>query len=486
MTKRNEEITPNLKFGERFPPESIAIVGISRKEEWIPIGYTGLQIFRTLRESGFSGRVYPVNPKAQEIEGVKAYPNVASIPERPDLVIITVPAPRVPQVIDDCVAAGAYYVIIISSGFAETGEEEGKKLEELVLEKALKGGLRIIGPNCVGFNVPSVNMQMSLTGSNVKGSVAFICQSGGHTEIFLQYGPTLGLGFSKAISYGNAMMLDVVDFLEYLADDPETEIICLYLEGIKNGRKLIELVKKVIPMKPVIVWKGGLTKSGSRVAVSHTASLTGDREIWNAFFKQTGAIEVDSIMEMAEVAMTFQHLSAAANARAAVIGQGGGSTVSNADICAREGVETPRFSSETQEGLFQMFSLVNQGLSNPMDVPSLFANPKYLNRTLRLLEDDPAIDMIIFCVQAQFLERGEYFSIFKNELIKTMQNNAVHKPIVVAISGEWHVCGVEPVIREMRQTGITIFNSINSACKALKRFAMYHQFIRGNSTTIAL
>jgi acyl-CoA synthetase (NDP forming) len=279
-------------FGEAFPPQAVAIVGVSRSETMHHPGYTGARLFRMLTESGFRGRLYPVNPKAGDINGVKAYPGVTSIPEPLDLVTITVPAASVVQVLEDCVAAGARNVQICTSGFGETGEAEGKAIEARIREIALSEGIRVIGPNCMGFHVPSIRMKMFEEVDLVEGPVAFVTQSGGHGREYLLQGPKLGLGFSKVISYGNALVMDAPDFLEYLAADPETQIICMYLEGIRDGGKLTRIVRQVNPVKPVIIWKAGLTESGARAAMSHTGSLAGDGQIWEAFFEQTGAVRV--------------------------------------------------------------------------------------------------------------------------------------------------------------------------------------------------
>ncbi len=466
------------RFGERFPPKSIAIVGISRNDMVNVPGYTGLNLFRSLRDTGFKGRIYPVNPKAREIEGVKAYASLQEIPEPLDLVIITVPAAVVPQVMDDCVEAEAHYVHICTSGFSETGEPEGRLLENQVLEKALNSGIKVIGPNCMGFIVPSVHMNMFFDLKDIRnGSVAFISQSGGLAHTFMENGPELGIGFSKVISYGNGIMLDALDFLEYLAYDSETEIICLYLEGMRQGRRFIRLVKEINPLKPVIVWKAGLTDSGSRAAASHTGSMAGQKDIWKGLFRQTGAIEASTLQEMAEAAMVFQNLPRITGTRAVVLGAGGGSTVSNGDICAREGLEIPPLASKTREGLLQLTSIVNQGLANPMDVSALLTQPDKLNRALLLFMQDPLIEILLFSIPLSWTA-GRWGGLeFKETIINFHQENDVAKPFVVAVSDDWYAGYAEPYIRELREAGITVFRSLSRAARTLKRFAGYYQFI---------
>ena len=422
--------------------------------------------------------MYPINPKAGEIDGAKTYPDVLSTPERLDLVVITVPAAVVPKVLEDCITAKARNVQICTSGFGETGTEEGEALNRTIEEIITRGNFRVLGPNCMGFHVPSVKFRMFEELELAAGPVAFISQSGGHSRTFLLHGPDSGIGFSKVFSYGNAIDMDAVDFLDYLADDPETGIICVYLEGIKDGKRLLDLVKRVNPEKPVIVWKAGLTDPGARASASHTGSLRGDRQIWTAFFNQTGAVCVDSLDEMLDATMGFVRLEPTSHARAAVLGIGGGATVANGDTCGREGIETPPLSEATIKGMSKYVLLVNQGMANPMDIPAAVSDPKALSQTLELVDADPAIDLIIICVAAEFLAGGwgDPMPGFKRCLSEFIEGHPGGKPVVVAIEDEGYFCDAERSARELREAGITVFPSLARACRALRRFAGYHSF----------
>ena len=474
------------QFGEGFPPKTMAIVGVSSKGGpttalrggGAPPGYTGLMLWRLLRESGFEGRMYPVNPKATDIDGVKAYPSVTAIPEPLDLVAILVPAAAVPQVLEDCVAAGALNAVIYSAGFGETGEAEAKELDQKIREITSTGGLRVIGPNCMGFQIPSAHMKMFEDVEMVPGPVAFISQSGGHSRIFLKHAPDFGFGISKVISYGNGLMLDAVDFVEYLADDPETSIICVYLEGIRDGRRFAKLVRSTNRVKPVIIWKGGLTEPGERAAASHTASLTGDRQIWEAFFKQAGAVQVGSIEEMADIIMTMLRLKPSSSRRVAILSAGGGSNVGAGDICAEEGLKVPALSPRTVATLGGLISSVNQGVTNPMDAPSVFAQMPLLEQVLQALAADPMIDTIILHVGPELLfgwlalARAD----FEKTLLKSYQTNSSGLNVVIAVSEEYRGSDIEKYASELRQSGIVAYGSLRRACRALRRFAAYHEF----------
>ncbi|MFC1895573.1 acetate--CoA ligase family protein [Thermodesulfobacteriota bacterium] len=469
------------KFGEGFPPKTIAVVGVSRKDKMNAPGYTGLMVLRLLKESGFQGRIYPVNPNASRIEGLKVYPRVTDIPEPLDLVTITVPAAVVPQVLEDCAAVGALNVHITTSGFAETGRPEGKELQDRIRQIALRNDMRVIGPNCMGFHVPSAGMKMFDEVPMVQGSVGFVSQSGGHIHTLLKHAPDFGFGVSTAISYGNALMLDGPDFLEYLAGDPETRIICMYIEGVRNGRRLMDLVKSANLMKPVVIWKGGLTESGGRAAASHTGSLAGDGEVWEGFFKQTGAIRVESIEEMAEAAMTLLRLKPASKPHTVVLSAGGGSTVSTGDICAEEGLSVPPLSSQTKAGLLEFISLVNQGVTNPLDVPGVLMHLPHLKRVLELLATDPMIGTVVLHVSAQFFVGPGPMTVEMSEFERTVaecdQEDTDRPNMVVAFCDEYRGDETERCARELREGGLAVYSNLRRACRALTRFTGYNEFL---------
>ena len=473
-------IEPSLHtdLQKAFNPRTIAIVGVSRDDRDPPPGYTGLTVLRLLKGNGFPGRLYPVNPNATVIDGIPAYPSIRSLPEPADLVIVTVPAAGLPQVLEDCAATGTVNVHICSAGFSETGEADGKAIEEKVMKIASEGHLRIVGPNCLGYHVPSVRLIMYVLADPTPGPVAFISQSGGHAQDLVPYGPRLGIYFSKVVSYGNGLTTDSTDFLEYLANDDETHIICLYLEGVKDGPRFMRLVSQISRTKPIIIWKGGLTSVGARAATTHTASLAGDGRVWDAFFKQTGAVRVGSIEELADMGMTFLRLKPILRARAAVIVGGGGSNVANGDICAQEGIEVPTLSGETRARLLKYLSLTNQSLVNPIDSPAVLHNPAILRPVLEALTADPSIDIVILHVTGFARRKQENEGLAGLErCVAEFTREHPNKPVVAAMRGSdrWRA-EAESMIRELREANITTYDSLRSACRALKRFTDYHSF----------
>jgi acyl-CoA synthetase (NDP forming) len=309
-----------------------------------------------------------------------------------------------------------------------------------------------------------------------RGPVAFISQSGGHAQTYLFQAPEFGIGFSKMISYGNALTLDADDFLEYLAADAETRLICAYIEGVRNARRFFEQVHAICPDKPVIILKGGLSEAGARAAASHTACMAGEKTIWEALFRQTGAVHVQSLDEMAEATYCFLCLKPLSRMQAAVIGVGGGATVSNGDICAREGIVVPALSPETIRGLSEFIPLVNQGIANPLDIPGVVFKSGGMERTFELLNADPKIDVILMNIPSRIFSGvlGDILGLFVKMVRGFTKKHPDAKPIVVALSEGARLGMTESGVRGLRKGGLVAFSSLPKACRALRRFAGYH------------
>jgi acyl-CoA synthetase (NDP forming) len=464
-----------------FYPRSVAVVGVSSN----PQGWGGHSFITQLRKVGFPGGLYPVNPKATEIQGIKAYPSVKSIPKPVDLVIVSVPAPRVPEVLEDCIAAGVKNVHIFSSGFSETREEEGHQLDVRITEIIQRGGLRVVGPNCMGLYVPASKLTPwgSLPAGN--GQVAFLSQSGGHGEMLIRYAQGLGIYFSKVISFGNARGLQALDFLEYLAEDPDTRIITMYLEGLKDGNKVARLIKEINRTKPVIVWKGGLTGSGARAIASHTASMAGEESIWEAFFAQTGAVRVGSLEEIADVAMLFLHLSPLHGRRTLLLGGGGGNSVAMADICSRDGLEVPPLSENTRKQLAEFIPLAGNSIRNPLDVWMVQNTIDLFRRCIEIAVADPAVDLVIIDRYADEDDddrpnHEEQQRAVNDFIIDFARKNPFSRPVVVAMNTLNHdpkgVSAAAKVRVQFALAGVPAYASQANATRALARFIRYHEF----------
>lgn len=469
----------NSDFERAFHPASIAVVGVSDSRHPRLRGpYGGFTTICNLLDLGFEGRVYPVNPNAGEIMGLKTYPSVRSLPEPVDLVIIAVPARHVPGVLRDCVQARSLNVHVMSSGFGETGQEEGRKLQEEVRRIALENGLRLIGPNCMGLQVPSAKMSTFEIRPQLVGPVALVSQSGSVVSATMRAAPPSGIGFSKAISCGNSLVLDITDYVEYLAEDRETGIIALYIEGVRDGRRLLNTVRKINPSKPVIIWKVGLTDSSARAALSHSGMLGGERRSWDAFFKQSGAVRVNSIEEFSDSIMTFMYMKPLYGKGAAVLTAGGGVTVAAGDICTEGGIPPPAFTPATTERLVNVVSLVNQGVANPLDLPDSLPNPGLIEQILPILADDPGIDFILFDCISLSLKYPPIADMMAEYMCNFVKENRTGKPIAASINTIWGDLPEEvkgPWVNQLLKAGIPVYQSLSRACRAISGFVDYHR-----------
>ena len=333
------EISPPVKqaVSGLFRPKSIAVVGASPEPN--KVGYA---IVRNLLS--FPGSLYPVNPRHAMIIGRKTYPTLGSIPEPVDIAVVAVPARTVPQIIEEAGKKGIPLVIIISSGFRESGAE-GKILEEQVLAIASRYGIRIMGPNCLGLMLPLQGINTTFDPVSPKpGKIAFISQSGAIISTIVDWSLPEEIGFSAVISVGNQADLTFEDFIQYAGADPNTKAIILYIEQIHDGKRFMEMVRTITPKKPIVAIKSGSSKIGKKAASSHTGSLTGSNEVYLAAFRQSGVIPVQSIREAFQAAELLSSEGYPKGMRAVVITNAGGFAVLSSDYAERFGIDLIRFS----------------------------------------------------------------------------------------------------------------------------------------------
>jgi acyl-CoA synthetase (NDP forming) len=460
------------------------VVGVSRDQR----KFGGL-FLQALLDFGFKGKIYPVNPAGGEILGLKTYPSVRDIPDPVDLAAIMVPAPLVPAVLEDCLAKGVKGAEVFTSGFAETGDERARALErELTLIAGR--GIRIVGPNCFGIYCPGSGLTL-LPGGNFpreSGPVAFITQSGGHAVEFAWEAKGRGFSFSKVISYGNGCDLNESDLLEYMAQDDETKIVAMYIEGPREGRRFAQLVKELAPRKPIIIWKAGLTRTGERAVHSHTASLGGDEAVWDALFKQTAAVPVRSLEELADTVLGFLHLPASTGRRVGVVGGGGGISVAAADACDAVGLEVPPFDGDVQEKLAKILPAAGTSLRNPVDIGVPLVRAEAFERVLESVASADCVDTII-ATQAMFHVLGGTFGPppgkrerFLQGLVETPARvrDRSGKPIVIVLpvgGDELEMVEAERGRREIRDQylgmGIPSYPTLERAARAVSNVATY-------------
>ena len=371
-----------------FNPRSVAVIGASE----VP-GKAAERRTRSLLEGGFTGDIYLINPKRSQLFGKKAYPNITDVEREIDLVMAVV-APRfLVSAVEDSVKAGAKGIIIITAGLGETGEE-GRSIESQILQEAAKAGTHIIGPNCSGMFSASAQMNLLGIPRLNPGSISVLAKSGNVIDSLTHYAKMRGLGFSKIISLGNAIGVSFPEYIEYLKDDPDTQVIITYLEGIKDGNRMVRVVRETIQHKPVIALKVGRSRAGARAAASHTGSLAGDDQIVAAAFRQAGIQRVHNVDELFDMAEVFCSGHLPKGNRVAILSEGGGDNSIAADNAETYAMEVPVFSQETQESI-RPFLLQGMPASNPIDYGGTAEeNPHMITECTRVCMQSNEVDAI--------------------------------------------------------------------------------------------
>lgn len=372
-------IEGNMK--ELFEPKSIAVIGASNTEtKW------GGRIFKNIL-NGYTGSVYPINPKEELIQGIKSYPSITEAPVV-DLAIIVIPAPLVLATVDDCGRKGVKGLIIITAGFAETGN---KTLEQEVLTKVRQYGMRMIGPNCLGIANNSIGLNASILHDlPKKGNISFIAQSGTLGLAIVEWAKEKGIGLCKVISTGNKTDVDDVDYLHYLDTDPDTKVIAIYAESIKRGREFLAAARHI--KKPIVVLKVGRSKKGAKAAFSHTSSMAGADEIYSAAFKQAGVIRVDTLDDLLDAALVLSTQPLPKGNNVGILTNGGGAGIIAADECEKFGMELPDLTVEMIEKIKPVMPGYASA-SNPVDTAAVSKYKTY--NTITRIFNDGKFDAII-------------------------------------------------------------------------------------------
>ncbi|MHC1567297.1 MAG: CoA-binding protein [Candidatus Syntropharchaeia archaeon] len=454
-----------------FEAQSLAVVGSLKRE-----GGLWLRI-----QSGFKGKLYAVNPSesGKTFNGVPVYPSVLEIPDRLDFVILAIPAEVIPGVIEECIEKEVKTVCIFSAGYSELNTKEGIEREKELLEIA-DGRINILGPNCMGIYYPKNGMTFNPNTSSEMGTVAFVAQSGGHAINFALRGNVEGIRFSKVISYGNGCMFDSTDFVEYLIDDPETEIIGLYVEGVRDGRRFFEVLKRASAKKPVMLWKGGQTEEGAKAAISHTGSFAGDIAVWNTLMKQCGCIKVDTIEELIETTLAF--LSPTPNGRkTGLLSVSGGRGVVFTDIVSKSGLEIPSFSERTKNRLRKRIFPVGSSIENPLDSSASWLDPANAIETIKIIVEDETIDSVLVELTPDLVQRWhethpEYMKKFFENLGKIKEK--AEKPFFVILPFSYLEEYRIEIKRELVKNGIPVYSSFSAAASSLSRVVRRFFYLR--------
>jgi acyl-CoA synthetase (NDP forming) len=435
---------------------------------------------RALQHMDFPGPIYPINPRAQEVVGLPCYPSLLDVPGPVDHVISSIPASGVLELMDHAAAKGVHSVHFFTAGFRETGEEESVALEQEILRRARAGGVRVIGPNCMGLYCPAAKIAFAPESPRRSGNVAFISQSGLNAEEMIMYAALRGVRFSKVVSYGNAVDLDESDFLEYCAVDPETAIITTYIEGVEDGRRFLRALSAASAAKPVIVLKGGITGAGSRAADSHTGSLAGSAQVWEAACRQAGALTVQTLDELEDMAVAFSFLRRPAGRGVAIMGIGGGSSVLAADAAEWEGLSVPALSEDLQAQLRQFTPVAGTSVRNPLDTVGIRAREQFVE-AVRIAASSPDIDLLLIQSRIDWTQSmGQDSMEFVAQGVEALEEavKVGGKPVVAVI---WPPTSAETMARVLAfqercaKAGLPVFWGVHRALHAVARFLDWHE-----------
>ncbi len=456
-----------------FEPRSVAVIGASS----VPYSLTNVNFLHPLLQYGFKGNIYPVNPNLTEVLGLRAYPSILDVPEQVDYAVCAIPIGATPGLIHDCVKARVKAVSLFTAGFTETGEETGSALEKEIVQIARRGGVRIIGPNCLGIHSPKAGLSLDGTIPKKSGHVSFMSQSGGNAQDSILSLADRGIYLGKLISFGNAADLNETDFLEYFAGDDESRIIGAYMEGIREPARFLKVARETCRKKPVIVVKGGQTSAGAGAVTLHTGALAGNRTTWEALCRQTGIIQVGDLKEMVDTMQAFTYLKLPRGRRVGILGVGGGANVLAADECEAAGLTVPVMPEEVARKLREFTPVAGTGVRNPVDtLTDIYCDPPILAQTFRIMAEWDGVDMLMMVFPTllgvrlgdQILKDG------MNAVIAEARN--IDKPVAFILrtanfaAGEnlgWEVMGLSV------EAGFPIYWSYRDAARAIDRLIRF-------------
>jgi acetyl coenzyme A synthetase (ADP forming)-like protein len=459
-----------------FSPKSIAVIGASTRE-----GSVGRAVFANILFSGYTGIVYPVNPKARGILGVRAYHSVWDIPGEVDLGVIVVPSEVVPQVMEECGEKNIKGTIIISAGFKEIGKK-GKELEEEVKKIAQKYKIRIVGPNCLGIinteKTSSLNTTFVTTNLPKKGKIAFISQSGALGVAALEYVKAEGIGLSKFISMGNKADINENDLLKFLKNDPSTDVILLYVEDLTQPNLFIKLAREItggeVSQKPIIAIKSGRTTEGRKAASSHTGALAGSDEVYDSLFRQCGVLRVETLEELFNCALGFANQPLPKGNKIAIVTNAGGPGIMATDASIRYGLKLAKLGEKaTQKLKTNLPKTAN--IENPIDIIGDAKEDRYEVALKSVLEDGNVDGVIVICTPREKKDVEKLASL----IIKITPQ--YKKPIVSCFMG---VTDISQALKMLEEGGIPHYKFPEACAKVISNMVNYSQWLKRPRTEI--
>ncbi|MCJ7665803.1 MAG: acetate--CoA ligase family protein [Actinobacteria bacterium] len=383
-----------LSLNDFFCPESVAVIGAAREK-----GKVGRTIFDNIIGSGYKGKVFPINPNAADIGGHKCYSSILDITQDITLAVIVIPAQYISRTLEECSEKGIKYAIIISAGFKETGVK-GAKREKRIMEKARDYGIRILGPNCLGMIDTSCPINASFSANMPsKGKISFTSQSGALLTSVLDWAKTLKIGFSKVVSLGNKADISENDLFYAWKDDPETDVITAYIEGVTDGKDFMRISSKTSKKKPIIIIKSGNTDAGAKAVSSHTGTLAGSSKAYDAAFKQAGIIRAGTIKQLFDHAKAFSYQPLPKGKKVAIITNAGGPGIMATDACEINGIQLASFHTETIDKL-RSFLPEAANLYNPVDILGDALSDSYM-KALEVVSEDSNVDAVMILLTPQ-------------------------------------------------------------------------------------
>jgi acyl-CoA synthetase (NDP forming) len=466
-----------------FHPESIAVAGASED----PLSF-GHQFLRHLLDYNYSGHIYPVNPNKESVLGLKAYPDLKSIPGQVDYVICCLPASMVLDLLAECPAKGVKIVHLVTARLSETGREEAVELENEMLKTARRLNIRLIGPNCMGIYYPRGRIANGYNLPREAGNIGAVFQSGGSSTMLVRYGELRGLRFSKVISYGNALDIDESDLLNYLAQDEETDIIAAYFEGVKDGRKFLNSLSATARAKPVIAIKGGRGIAGAKAVTSHTAAIAGSMSVWETVFKKAGVISAPDLTELVDLLVAFSFLPPITGYSVGIMSAGGGLSVMSADICEEAGLRVLPMPNEIRAELKIKAPEIWDWIGNPIDISIMGAVSvgfaEILKELPRLMAGSPQFDFLIgeFSDDNPFLtELWRDLAVGQTEMFINLYNKKL-KPMIAVVHSEAAALDLPSyerwkILAEQRaryaSARVPTYSTVAEAAKAVRKFIDY-------------
>ena len=459
------------EFAPLFNPRSVAIIGASRT-----IGRGGNILVENLMKFGFRGAIYPINPSTEEILGLKAYPNIESVPGTVDLAVLNVPAKMTPQVVAECARKRVKYLLIIAGGFAEAGNA-GKELQSTIVQKARVGGTRIIGPNIIGMISTESNLLLTFAPFEAvrKGHIGIIAQTGAFCGAALHYFLSFpDFKLSKSVDLGNQCDLSESEVLEYMMCDPETHVIMLHMEGLRDGRRFLETAKLVSRKKPIVALKFGRTEVATKAIASHTAALAGNDNVYSAAFRQAGVVRVDDVDEAMYVARALSICPLPIGNRVCVITFSGGAGAQAADLCYENDLTVPQLDERTLSEI-KALSPPWMTITNPLDIWPAGEKSGDIGNTyaqaIRLAQTDANADAIMALINISYTPITQSP---EPERLAQAIGQLLKKPILVSAIGSTK--DLEHYTQALEKIRIPVYPTVKSCVLALGGLWKYSRY----------